>query len=220
MPVDRSPTSGESAHGDETAIGQSCATTPVKQEVFDRALENLDTLTDMPAEVGDGNTRITEDEENGGRDCRLRPYSEVCSPPYSTPHHVVADHVFRNPGGNQTYPGGVPHAEGLCICVSNGTPIRRGENLNEHGRIHILQDAGESYLGENGTPPYTATLGELENVGVAASAAVTGCDPIAMKAQLRAYHESRGLPASSLWRADPTGRHPVTGVGVIPGSRY
>ncbi len=113
-----------------------------------RALENLDTLRDMPAEPTGGNVRTTDrDDDNGGRDCRLRKYSEGCAPPYSTPHHVVADRVFRHPGTNTPYPGGVPHADGLSICVSNGTPIRRGGNMNEHGRIHILQDAGERYLG-------------------------------------------------------------------------
>ncbi|NJO32629.1 MAG: hypothetical protein HC869_05345 [Rhodospirillales bacterium] len=186
----------------------------------ERALEYLETLKDMPSEVTDGNIRVTDKERNGGRDCRLRTYREGCAPPHSTPHHVVADRVFRKPGSSETYPGGIPHADGYCICVSNGTPIRRGSGLNEHGRIHILQDAGETYLGDNSSPKHTATLGDLENLGVAAAAAVTGCDPIAMKVQLRAYHQGKGLPSPSRWRADPLGRYDVNGVGVGPGSRY
>ncbi len=175
----------------------------------------------VESQVTPDNVRVEgEEDEKPDRDCRLRPYSEGCSAPYGTPHHVVADRSFRYPGTNQTYPSGVPHAEGLCICVSNGTPVMRGPNANEHGRIHAIQNAGERALGQAGTPVGTATLGALEDNGVAAAAAVTGCDPVAMKAQLRAYHQGRGLPSSSRWRAGPSGRRSVHGVGIPPISPY
>lgn len=48
---------------------------------------------------------------------------------------------------------------------------------HEHGRIHLLQDTREREFDENGTPPWTAPLEDLEIKQAAAAAVVTGCDP-------------------------------------------
>ncbi|UGX87052.1 DUF4150 domain-containing protein [Phyllobacterium meliloti] len=142
------------------------------------------------------------------RNCLLRPYKDGCADalPYTTPHHVVADRVFRQPGTNTLYPGGISHADGLTLCVEGGTPIFNGPLANEHGKIHGIYNREEALLGAAGNPIGTAELGALEDKGVAAAAAVTGCDPVAMKKQLRTYHQGRGLSPNTRFRADPTGR--------------
>lgn len=137
------------------------------------------------------------------RDCRLRPYSQGC-PGGKTPHHVVPDRVFKSPSG-QRYRGGLTHAQGLCVCVDGRTPVRRGPRPNEHGLIHGIYDPAEAVLGANGDPAGTAPLGELEALGVASASAVTGCNPVAMAAQLRAYHQGKGLSITDRFRADPRG---------------
>jgi hypothetical protein len=71
--------------------------------------------------------------------------------------------------------------------------------------IHTIYDPLEAALGAKGTPPGTASLGELEALGVAAASKVTGCNPVRMAAELRAYHQSKGLGLSTRVRADPTG---------------
>jgi hypothetical protein len=137
------------------------------------------------------------------RDCRLRPYSQGCAGG-KTPHHVVPDRVFKNPS-QVRYAGGLSHAQGLCICVDGGTPVRKGPKPNEHGLIHGMYDAAEAALGSKGNPVGTALLAEIEALGVASASAITGCNPVTMAAQVRAYHQSKGLSPGSRFRADPRG---------------
>ncbi len=143
--------------------------------------------------------------KGNGRDCRLRTYREGC-PGGQTPHHVVPDRVFRMPGkGGEYFQGGVSHADGYTVCVDGGTPIKKGTRANEHGKIHAIYDPLEAALGLKGNPTGTATLGELEALGVAAASKITGCNPLRMAAELRAYHAKKGMPVSRKFRADPYG---------------
>ncbi|WMD22112.1 hypothetical protein RAS12_06980 [Achromobacter seleniivolatilans] len=138
------------------------------------------------------------------RDCTLRTYGRGC-PPGRTPHHIVPDRVFKLPS-KVRLKGGLSHGKGLCICVAGGTPVRKGPRVNEHGSIHAIYDPAEAALGAQGNPLGTSELGKLEGLGVTAAAAVTGCNPVTMAAKVRAYHQSQGLSATDLFRADPTGR--------------
>ena len=176
---------------------------------------------DAPPEVEtEPGVSVRRDDDEGERNCRLRPYKEGCADalPYATPHHIVADRSFRKAGSSELYPGGVPHADGLTICVAGPTVRKYGPNATEHGLIHLAQDTGEQALGQSGTPPGTATLGALEANGVAAAAAVTKCDPVAMAQTLRAYHQGRGLGPELKFRADPFGsiNPPANGLGIRP----
>jgi hypothetical protein len=139
-----------------------------------------------------------------GRDCRLRKYKDGCAGG-KTPHHVVPDRVFRMPGQDRPYAGGLAHGDGYSICVDGPTPIRKGARANEHGLIHAIYDPLEAALGAKGNPVGTASLGELEALGVAAAAKVTGCNPVRMAAELRVHHQTSGLSLGTKVRADPTG---------------
>ncbi|MBP1853426.1 DUF4150 domain-containing protein [Rhizobium halophytocola] len=183
----------------------------------------LDTLTPPPEPAGrTPNNVSTKDRRRRRRNCRLRPYKKGCADaaPYSTPHHVVADRAFRAPGKNGAlYKGGVPHADGYCICVDGGTPVFKGPKLNEHGVIHSIYNDGEKKLGAAGEPPGTAKLENLEKVGVVSAAVVTGCDPADLLRQLRNYHRNeRKLSGSTLFRADPSGTTSVDPSAVGSGS--
>ncbi|RSZ59025.1 DUF4150 domain-containing protein [Massilia atriviolacea] len=168
-----------------------------------------------------GGVRVRR-RRRGDENCRLRKFSEHC-PPGQTPHHVVPDHCFKHPTKEgQLYPGGISHADGLCLCVTGsgkyndaaGNYITKGsmsdaEHYNilaEHGRMHILTDSAEKLLGLAGNPKYTTTLGQLEDAGATAAAIVKGCDPDDIKDQLRTYHKQNGLKADTKWRAEPSGR--------------
>ncbi len=172
-----------------------------------------------PKPAGNGTTIVGKEREEGR--CKLRKYKEGC--PSGTPHHVVPDHCFKQPGGNGTYyPGAIQHADGLCICVegatkstgANGKSVKKGKMLRtahfnalaQHGQIHILMDAAELALGAASTPKGTASLGQLEKIGAAAAAKVTGCDAKDLEAQLRNYHQSKGLGTDAKLRADPFGK--------------
>ncbi len=171
-----------------------------------------------PAPAGDG-VRVRRRRRDGDR-CRLRPHSEGC--PSGTPHHVVPDHCFKQPGRKSPYyPGGIERKDGLCICVigthqceaPDGSDISKGKMsdaehfdlLAQHGQIHVLINASEKALGLAGNPKYTTTLGQLEDAGSAAVARVTGCDKEHLKEQLRTYHQENGLDPDTKWRADPSG---------------
>ncbi len=163
----------------------------------------------------------------GGGRCRLRRYKDGCADG-RTPHHVVPDHVFKQPGSGAYYPagakhpGGFEHADGWTVCASgktksskpDGTRAKKGlfatiqdwfNALDEHGKIHAIVDAEETLLGAKGTPIGTTSLGEMEVAGVAAAARVLGCDAKTMLADLRAKHQADGLPADMKVRADPFG---------------
>jgi hypothetical protein len=191
----------------------------VEQAIKKRAKKKPAANSDIkkPEPAGDG-TKIKGDGKNGGR-CKLRPYSVGC--PSGTPHHVVPDHCFKNPGTGIRYPGALTHGEGLSICVSgsgkhstpDGGHTKRGKKpvpqflseVAEHGQIHIAMDLAEAALGEVGNPKGTATLGQLELVGATTAGAVTGCDKADLQRQLREYHQSKGLGPNIKLRADPTG---------------
>ena len=163
----------------------------------------------------------------GGGRCRLRRYKEGCSDG-RTPHHVVPDHVFKQPGTGAYYPagskhqGGFKHADGWTVCASgktksskpDGSSAKKGafgrvkdwfNSLDEHGKIHALLDPAEIALGAAGDPKGTTSLGEMEAAGVAAAAKVLGCDAGSMLADLRAKHQADGLPVDMKVRADPFG---------------
>lgn len=142
--------------------------------------------------------------------------------PNGTPHHVVPDHCFKQPGRTGAYyAGAIEHADGLCICVTgsgksstpDGATIKKGKlsakalfnELAEHGKIHMKMDTAEALLGQIGNPKHTATLGQLEHAGAKSVAEVTGCDLADLKRQLREYHQSKGLGAETRLRADPFG---------------
>ena len=171
-----------------------------------------------PQPAGDG-AKVVGSGGGGGR-CKLRKYREGC--PCGTPHHVIPDHCFKQPGrAGAYYAGAVEHADGLSICVTgstkscaaDGTRIKRAklspkehfDQLAQHGKIHALMDLAESALGQAGSPPHTASLGQLESAGARSVAQVTGCDESDLKSQLRAYHESKGLSPDVKLRADPFG---------------
>ncbi|MFI8616865.1 hypothetical protein ACIGHN_15290 [Acidovorax sp. NPDC077693] len=164
----------------------------------------------------------------GGGRCRLRRYSEGCKDG-RTPHHVVPDHVFKQPGNGAYYPAGkqhptgFKHADGWTVCASgktksskpDGTRTKKGlfsnpkdwfNSLDEHGKIHAILDVEEIILRTKGTPKGTTSLGEMEIAGVAAAAKVLGCDAKEMLTDLRAKHNADGLPADMKVRADPDGK--------------
>lgn len=172
---------------------------------------------EKPGPAGDG-TKIKGDGKDGGR-CKLRPYSQGC--PSGTPHHVVPDHCFKQPGSGERYPGAIIHGEGLSICVTgagkhskpDGGHTTRGKKplaqflseVAEHGQIHVAMDAAEALLGANGNPKGSATLGQLEHAGALTAGKITGCDQADLQRQLREYHQSKGLGPNIKLRADPTG---------------
>ena len=48
----------------------------------------------------------------------------------------------------------------------------------------------------------------LEAAGAFSAGKITGCNPILLEAQLRAYHQLKGLNVDTVVRADPTGKIP------------
>ena len=48
----------------------------------------------------------------------------------------------------------------------------------------------------------------LEAAGAFSAGKITGCNPILLEAQLRAYHHLKGLNVDTVVRADPTGKIP------------
>lgn len=176
------------------------ATKPAHQKSHDIPSKPKDSVEPQGRKGKDGG-RVKGD----GKDCRLRTYSEGC-PTGRTPHHVVPDRVFRMPGERGTrLPNGIAHKDGLCICVDGASPRKKGPRPNEHGMVHALYDVEELAIGASGNPPGTAPLWKLEAAGVAAASAVTGCNPVIMAAQLRTHHQSKGLSALEIYRADPRG---------------
>lgn len=159
-----------------------------------------------------------EKNRRDDQDCRLRPYSEGCSDGL-TPHHVVPDRAWREPGekGRYYFPddatakktpqGGtksMTHGKGLCICVTGAGRVL------QHGAAHKLYDPVENIVGQHNTPPYTAPLLELEIMGAAAVSLVTGCDFKDMRKQLRDYHDKHGFGPMEQVRADPYGKSGLT----------
>lgn len=191
-------------------------------EVCQRVKARIDSLLrreraeagNYSATPGASTGRHTQDETPPPRDndrrqgnslgrCTLRPYRpDTCAP--NTGHHVVPDRVFRigDRANGERIPGGPSESEGLVICVQ-GRDLNRSQ---EHGRIHRIYDEQERALGGAGTPPGTASIGALEMIAANAVAQVTGCNAAAIGAQLRAYHQARGLSPTARVRADPGGR--------------
>jgi hypothetical protein len=175
----------------------------------------------MPHTDGVSPTPPGEDDDK----CKLRPYKDGC-PGNKTPHHCVPDHCFKEAGATgKYYPGAVPHAEGLCVCVEGATkstaaaggtikaadfpsPAKLAAALAEHGRIHQKFDKLEKGLGKAGTPKNTASLGQLEDASAKSVSEVTGCDEKDLKKQMRDYHQGKGLGPDTKLRADPFGKQP------------
>ena len=72
-------------------------------------------------------------------------------------------------------------------------------------KIHRLYDAAERVIGLAGRPPGTADLMALEVTGAAAAAKVTGCNAASLAAQLRLYHQAKGMGPGFVVRADKMG---------------
>lgn len=133
--------------------------------------------------------------------CKLKPYSKGC-PGGKTPHHLIPDHCFKQPGKDgKYYRGAVEHKDGLSICVTG-----KDKSIGQHKRIHRKFDAREADLGNKGNPRHSAKLGDLENAAADVASEVTKCDRDDLKKQLRAHHKKRGLGANTLLRADPGGQ--------------
>lgn len=171
-----------------------------------------------PRAAGDGTT-ITSWRRSRGR-CELRPYSEGCES--GTPHHVVPDHCFKQPGESGAYyNGAIKHKDGLCICVQgptksttvSGTAMRmKGVRLRkyysqlaDHGKTNARFDVLESALDARGDPKGTAKLGDLERAGASVVGKVTGCDADDLRKQLRDFHGANGLGPNVKLRADSFG---------------
>ncbi|WDM57901.1 hypothetical protein K4A76_15650 [Pseudomonas sp. NEEL19] len=145
--------------------------------------------------------------------CILRPYKikgrPTCPPPL-TGHHVVPDRVFRL-GSRTRIPGGLSNNDGLVICVQGK------DRTGEHGRIHRIYDPEEQAVGLLNSPRGTAPLLTLEEIGARAVSRVTKCNEANLSAQLRGYHQSKGLQLDFIGRADPYGHItktiPVESVG-------
>lgn len=160
--------------------------------------------------------------------CDLRPYSHGCEGG-KTPHHVVPDHCFKNPGRDDYWPGAVPHSDGLCICVDGATKSTGQDGghitmkafgkgkafdvaahydaLATHGKIHALLDREERKLGKLGDPKNTTSLGEMEKAGSESAAKATGCNAEDLQKQARDHHKrSYDLDEDYKVRADPFGK--------------
>jgi hypothetical protein len=144
-------------------------------------------------------------KDKGNPRCILRPFSpDTCKAEGRTGHHVVPDRVFRTGPRGSSHPYGITEAQGLVICVDGANASRS----KEHGQIHALYDPLERVAGLAGNPPGTAKLGILEAAGAFSAGKITGCNPILLEAQLRAYHQLKGLNVDTVVRADPTGKIP------------
>ncbi|WP_411389248.1 hypothetical protein [Pseudomonas sp. MPB23] len=171
------------------------------REVSERAARTIETKAiDPPSPKGKNGGKFL-----GSEKCLLRPYKpDTCKAKGLTGHHVVPDRAFRQgprqgPDRKQI-PGGLSESEGLVICV-------KGKGLtDQHGKIHRIYDPLETALGLSETPPGTTTLLKLEVMGALAVARVTGCNSGLLAAQLRTYHETKGLPSQLRVRADKSGK--------------
>ncbi|GAC1610523.1 MAG: hypothetical protein NVS3B3_19580 [Aquirhabdus sp.] len=209
----------------EVNAGKNAAKNESKNAKKDAKKESKKTDAQPP---GDG-TKIVGSGGDGGR-CKLKPYKEGC--PSGTPHHVVPDHCFKQPGDNGVYyPGAIKHADGLCICVEgatkstgvSGNSVKKGkrsmadhfQTLAQHGQIHVLMDAAEAALGAIGNPKGTTSIGNLEKAGASAAAKVTGCNEKDLEKQLRDFHQSKGLDSNAKLRADPFGKITSLDSGIM-----
>ncbi|WP_155952161.1 hypothetical protein [Pseudomonas sp. CHM02] len=181
-----------------TIIPAKTSTTAGASERAARAVETK--AIDPPSSKGKNGGKFLGNEK-----CLLRPFKpDTCKAKGLTGHHVVPDRAFRQgprQGPNRKQiPGGLSESEGLVICV-------RGKGLtDQHGKIHKIYDPLETALGLSETPPGTTTLLKLEVMGALAAARVTGCNSGLLAAQLRAYHETKGLPSQFRVRADKSGK--------------
>lgn len=78
---------------------------------------------------------------------------------------------------------------------------------SQHTRVHRLYDQKyEPGIGALGSPPGTASLLALEMAGAKAAASVTGCKTSSLAAQLRAYHQAKGMGPDFKVRANKSGK--------------
>lgn len=196
------PFAGDAVKG-SVLVGKGISKAGVQggREVSERAARAVETKAiDPPSSKGKNGGKFLGNEK-----CLLRPFKpDTCKAKGLTGHHVVPDRAFRQgprQGPNRKQiPGGLSEPEGLVICV-------RGKGLtDQHGKIHKIYDPLETALGLSETPPGTTTLLKLEVMGALAAARVTGCNSGLLAAQLRAYHETKGLPSQFRVRADKSGK--------------
>lgn len=192
----------------------------------------------VPGRGGGRGSRSESDRGKGGYvtgkndpRCKLLPYNKNdkgrCPAPFTTPHHVVPDHVFKPRGGGPRYTGAPTHGQGLTICVDgkdkrtgrDGSQLKRGNFLTDndyydalatHGRLHLKVDLYELALGAAGSPQATTRLDAMEKAAARAVAKEVGCDEKDIERQLRDYHSDTpfNLPPDTLVRADPWAAYP------------
>ncbi len=156
-----------------------------------------------PSTSGGGKDGKGDGAKTKGRGkCVLRPYRpDTCKAEEKIGHHVVPDRAFRLGGrkgaGRRQIPGGLSEPEGLVICLTR----------SQHTRVHRLYDQKyEPGIGALGSPPGTASLLALEMAGAKAAASVTGCKTSSLAAQLRAYHQAKGMGPDFKVRANKSGK--------------
>ena len=151
-------------------------------------------------------------QRGGGEGGHVRATRAACcdrtSPtPANRPHRPSrrARPVFRVGGrGSARIKGGVTENDGLVICVD-------GPNLDsskEHGKIHRIYDPLELAAGVAGSRAARHRWACQAAGAFGAAGKVTGCNPLLLEAQLRAYHQAKGSARGTVVRADPARKNP------------
>lgn len=150
--------------------------------------------------------------------CKAKPYKDGCSGG-QTPHHIVPDHCFKQPGPTGLrYEGcsNVTHGNAPCICVTGSTKSSTtpSGNIMQHGRIHAIVDAIE-----DSQPNNKWNYSDAREAGTEAAAKVTGCDAACLAAQCDHYYKDEcKVKDSTKLRADSGGRNDVK--GLKPSGHY
>jgi hypothetical protein len=139
------------------------------------------------------------------------------SPPTQTPHHIVPASQFKKVGsqgggplitdsdGNDKY----SYNKAPCIC-EKGT----GHSTGIHGQIHretntltVEHPSVKPHVpGRRISPDARWKVSDAEQVGAAATAKVTKCDPKCIEQQVRQGHEKMGIKPSDDIRPTTAGK--------------